>query len=249
MEPTRTTVLPIFSDRVGRILALAALAVGLLAFCGAGCRSGDPNAASYRFPDQGGTAAVPAPAAPAPAPAPAPGTATPAPAPVAPIPAALASSTLHVGDLVTVSFSDVPHPGLQEVRSRIPEDGMLTLHHNVRVKAAGRTIPDLERDIRSAFVPRLYRNLTAIVRAEDRFFYVGGEVKVNNRYQLQSEMTVLRAIDSAGGFTEFADRNRIELRRQDGTVVMLSEKKIKKGQAVDLPVQANDHITVKKRWF
>jgi protein involved in polysaccharide export with SLBB domain len=150
--------------------------------------------------------------------------------------------------MVTVSFSDTPPPGLQEIRARIPDDGMLTLHHSVRIKAAGLSVPELERQIRAAFVPKMYRNLTAIVRAEDRDYFVGGEVKAPNRYPLRGgDMTVLRAIDSAGGFTEFANRNKIDLRRQDGTKVRLSEKKIIRGEMVDLPVLANDHIKVNKR--
>ncbi len=160
-----------------------------------------------------------------------------------------AASSLRVGDLISVSFSDVPAPGLAEVRARIPDDGMLQLHNNVRVRAAGVSIPELERTIRAAYVPSLYRNLTAIVRADDRYFYVGGEVKTPNRYKLESEMTVLRAIDSANGFTEFANHNKIELRRQDGSAVTLSEKKIRKGEQIDLPVMPNDHITVKRRLF
>lgn len=160
-----------------------------------------------------------------------------------------ASSMLRVGDMITVNFSDVPTPGLQEIKARIPDDGMLTLHMNIRVKAAEKTIPQLEKDIREAFVPRYFRQLTAVVRAEDRWFFVGGEVRTPNRYQLVGELTVLRAIETAGGFTDYAKRTKIELRRENGERYLINERKAKENPALDLPVMANDHITVKRRIF
>jgi polysaccharide export outer membrane protein len=221
------------------VALLAALVAG-----GAGCASSNPNASSYQFPGENGaeTAKV--------AGTTAPGTASPiAPGAGSPLVGSGVSSMLRVGDMLTVAFSDVPPPGLLEVKTRISDNGMITLHHNVQVSAAGRTIPELEGVIRAEYVPRLYRNLTAIVRAEDRFFYIGGEVKLPNRYPLQGDMTVLRAIETAGGFTDFAARGRIELRRQDGRLYKLSEKKIKVNPALDLPVLANDHIVVRRRVF
>ncbi len=255
------------SQKLAFLSLLCAAVAGL-----AGCASsGNPNETRYRFPGDPEATPAPAPAvataSPAAAPTPTPpptlaapsdAASVPAPAPAdsdqaptsAPTKAPMTSSKLRVGDMVTISFSDVPAPGLQFIQARIPDDGMLTLHYSVRVKAAGLTIPEVERDIRAAYVPRLFRNLTAIVRTDERGdFYVGGEVKMPNRFPLRGDMTVLRAIDSAGGFTEFANHNKIELRRQDGTRVWLSEKKVSDGKAVDLPVMPNDHITVKRRIF
>jgi len=160
-------------------------------------------------------------------------------------PSSGASSVLRVGDMVTVSFSDMPRDGgLPEIRARIPGDGMLRLHYNIRVQAAERSIPDLERNIRDAYVPKLYKQLTAIVRSEERFFFVGGQVRSPSRLPLQSDLTVLRAIDAAGGFTDFANRRRIELRRENGARVIVNERKARQNPALDLPVLANDHIIV-----
>jgi protein involved in polysaccharide export with SLBB domain len=156
------------------------------------------------------------------------------------------SSVLRVGDLITVSFSDVPNPPA-EIRTRIPPDGMLPLHFNVRVRAAGRIIPQLEQAIREAYVPTYYRRLTAIVRSEERFFFVGGEVRNPSRYPVQANLTVLRAIDTAGGFTDFAKRRQIELRRENGKRIYIDERRARQNSALDVPVLANDHIIVKRR--
>ena len=158
-------------------------------------------------------------------------------------------SKLVVGDLIAINFSDVPPPGLLELRTRIPADGMLTLHYNVRVKALGKTIDELQRDIRSAYVPSLYVNLTAVVKAEERVYFVGGEVRVPNRQVYQASMTVLRAIDTAGGFTDFANKKKIELRRANGEVSVIDWFKASKNPRLDLQVLPNDHITVGRKFL
>ena len=158
-------------------------------------------------------------------------------------------SKLIVGDLLSITFSDVPAPGLQEIRTRIPSDGYITLHLNVRIKAAGRTIAELQQEIRKAYVPALYVNLTAVVKTEERFFYVGGEVKVPNRQMYLGNVTVLRAIETAGGFTDFANRKKIQLRRASGEVLTINALKATKDPALDPQVLPNDHITVPRGWL
>lgn len=158
-------------------------------------------------------------------------------------------SKLVVGDLIVVSFSDVPPPGLLEIRTRIPADGMITLHYNVRVKALGKTIDELQRDIRNAYVPSLYVNLTAVVKTDERVYFVGGEVRIPNRQVYQASMTVLRAIDTAGGFTDFANKKKIELRRANGEVFVIDWFKASKNPRLDLQVLPNDHITVGRKFL
>ena len=171
--------------------------------------------------------------------------------PAVPVDPALQSdpSKLIVGDLLSITFSDVPAPGLQEIRTRIPSDGFITLHLNVRIKAAGKTIAELQQDIRKAYVPALYVNLTSVVKAEDRFFYLGGEVKVPNRQMYLGNVTVLRAIETAGGFTDFANRKKIQLRRASGETLTINALKAEKDPSLDPQVLPNDHITVPRSRF
>jgi protein involved in polysaccharide export with SLBB domain len=171
--------------------------------------------------------------------------------PVLPADPALQSdpSKLIVGDLLSISFSDVPAPGLQEIRTRIPSDGFITLHLNIRIKATGRTIAELQQEIRKAYVPSLFVNLTAVVKTEERFFYVGGEVRVPNRQLYLGNVTVLRAIETAGGFTDFADRKKIQLRRASGETLTINARKAEKDPTLDPQVLPNDHITIPRtRW-
>jgi polysaccharide export outer membrane protein len=48
---------------------------------------------------------------------------------------------------------------------------------------------------------------------------VVGQVKMSGRFELRNRMTVLDAIALAGGFTDFAKKDRIRVQRRDATVV------------------------------
>jgi polysaccharide export outer membrane protein len=157
-------------------------------------------------------------------------------------------SKLRIGDLIIVNFSDqLNPPPRQEIN--IPDGGVITLPFNVHVQAAGKTTTELEKDIRDAYVPNLFVNLTVTVKTEQRAFFVDGEVKNPGRQLYLGEMTVLRAIGTAGGFTDFANRKKIELRRQNGQNVIVDYNKALKEASLDLPVYPNDHIIVKRHLF
>jgi len=172
-----------------------------------------------------------------------------APVSVSPIIGSQDFSKIVTGDFLIISFTDIPPPGLQEVKLRVPQDGMVTLPYNVKVRAIGRSTTELQEDIRTNYVPKLYVNLTATVKAEERFYFVGGEVRSSGRQVYLGEMTVTRAIDTAGGFTDFANRKKIELRRANGETLTVNWNKVRKNPKLDLQVFPNDHITVPKAWL
>lgn len=157
-------------------------------------------------------------------------------------------SILRVGDLIMISYSDIDHPPPKQ-DINIPDGGVITLPFNRQVKAEGKTTTQLEKDIRDAYVPSLFVNLTVSVRADQRYYYVDGEVHTPRAWSYFGETTVLRAIANAGGFTEFAKRSKIELRRQNGQRFFINYNKALKDPKLDLPVYPNDHIIVSKGWF
>jgi len=58
-----------------------------------------------------------------------------------------------------------------------------------------------------------FRELTIFEPAEDKVFYVLGEVQRPDEYKLADNMTLLQAITLAGGFTEWADTENITIVR------------------------------------
>ena len=153
------------------------------------------------------------------------------------------SSILRPGDLVIVTFSDVDKPPPPQTLN-VPEGGVITLPFNVHVQAVGKSVPDLEKEIREAYVPGIYVSLTVSVKIERRAFFVDGEVKQPARHEYAGELTVLRAITTAGGFTDFAKRKKIEVRRSTGRRFVVNWYDALKDPNKDLPIYPGDYIHV-----
>src|SRR5208283_3531637 len=135
-------------------------------------------------------------------------------------------AALRVGDLVMVTFSDLANP-VVPFTGRIKEDGTFTLMLNQTFTAVGKTMVDLEKEIHERYVPKLFVNLTATVTVQDRYFYVGGEVKGPSRQEYHGDITVLGAITAASGFTDFANRKKVKIIRANNQQVVVNCDKAK----------------------
>jgi polysaccharide export outer membrane protein len=154
---------------------------------------------------------------------------------------------LHVGDTVTISFSGMPEL-IEPQEKPIKEDGTITLQDIGRVQAAGKTPGELEDAIHDLYVPKYYTHLNVTVKtSNDRVYFVQGEVKTPGRMIYTGEITVSKAITSAGDFTDFADKTEVYLIRVNGQRFELNVKKILAGEAPDPPVYPGDQIMVTRR--
>lgn len=154
---------------------------------------------------------------------------------------------LHVGDTVIISFSGLPDQ-LEPLEKPIKEDGTITLQDIGRVQAAGKTPGELEDAIHDLYVPKYYTHLNVTVKtSNDRVYYVRGEVKAPGRMIYTGDITVSRAITSAGDFTDFADRTEVYLIRANGERFELNVKRILAGEDPDPPVYPGDQIEVTRR--
>jgi polysaccharide export outer membrane protein len=159
---------------------------------------------------------------------------------------------LKIGDSVTIQFTDVPHPPDYH-RENIKEDGTISLPglsaEKKSIQAAGLTPQKLERAVWDLYVPSMYKRLTVTVTSENRYIYVHGEVVLPNRYQYITEMTVTQVIATAGGFTNFARKNKIILTRKGGHRIEVDCKQALIDSSYDVSVWPGDTITVKRRFF
>ncbi len=157
-------------------------------------------------------------------------------------------NVLQIGDLVKVEFAGGPTPILPH-EEHIKDDGKVSLPLIGKIQAAGKTPGSLQRDIQDAYVPRFYKHLTVTVRPTDRFYFVGGEVKQPSRQLYLGPVTVMGAIKSAGDFTDFANRRKIQITRADGTLHFVDGNRAQRDPEHDLPVYPGDNIHVDRRWF
>jgi polysaccharide export outer membrane protein len=151
-----------------------------------------------------------------------------------------------VGDLIRITFSGAsfeipPH------EERIKEDGTITLPLIGSVQAAGKTQGELQRGITERYVPDYYRRLTATIVSDQRVYFVSGQVRQPGRQVYIGATTVLKAITSSGGFTDFADRKRVVLTRADGRRQIVDCVRAAQDAAMDPAVFPGDRIDVPMR--
>jgi polysaccharide export outer membrane protein len=162
--------------------------------------------------------------------------------------AAPAVARFHVGDTVTVTLSGPPEE-IPVHTEPIKEDGTITMPSIGHVQAAGKTAGELQNEIYGLYVPKYYQHLTVTVTTGDRVYYVTGEVKQPGRQLYVGQMTVTKAITTAGDFTDFANHKKVRLIRSNGQTVNVNCDKALQDPSLDLPVYPNDQIQVPRRIF
>jgi len=126
-------------------------------------------------------------------------------------------------------------------------DGNISMPLLGDIKAAGTTPMQLASQISN--------NLQKFVRDPDvsvvvsglhkSFVYVLGEVGKKGPVQMEPGMTLLQAISSAGGLTDFAKKNKIYILRGKGQRIPVTYKKALKGDAAyNLTLLPGDTIVV-----
>jgi len=148
------------------------------------------------------------------------------------------------GEEVTFHFPDGTHH-----TARIWEDGFITLPLVGSVKAEGKTLHELGKEVHDLYVPRFYKHWWMTGTLDQRVYHVGGQVKSPGRQLYIGATTVTKAIQSAGDFTNFAAKKRVKLTRADGQGIEVNCIKAAKEPALDLPVYPGDKIAVPQRTF
>jgi protein involved in polysaccharide export with SLBB domain len=152
------------------------------------------------------------------------------------------------GFALKVTFSDMPIP-YQPMDVTVREDGKITLLQNHDFVAEGKTRGALAQEIHAFYVPNYYPTMTATVdfQRDGQFYYVGGEVKMPNRFVYLGPIHLLAAIRSAGDFSDFANKRSVILVRADGRKVTINCKKALDNPALDPEIYPGDNIHVPRR--
>ena len=146
--------------------------------------------------------------------------------------------------IITFSGPPTPIPGHEEV---IKEDGTITLDYIGAIKAVGKTAGELQNEIQTDYVPKYYTRLTVTVKSGDRVYYVGGEVRGPGRQLYVGDTTVTKAIQSAGGLTDFANHSKVwVIRSSDGKRIRVDYDRALQNPSKDPPVYPEDQIQVER---
>ncbi len=151
---------------------------------------------------------------------------------------------IAVGDIIRVMYeASVP---IAPTEIQVPETGLVTIHMGEQVQVAGRMAADVSKDIRDLFTVKkqMYKRLSVNVQVLGRTVSVGGEVRATGSFPFEGGMTVLKAINRAGGFTEYANRREVRVTRVNGQQVTVDCKAAMKKPELDVPLYPGDRIEV-----
>ncbi len=156
---------------------------------------------------------------------------------------------LHVGDKVRVVL-DIPVAPPPPTEMQIPENGELTLHLAEKFIFKDKRRDLLEQEIRDRYVEKGYfKIINVTIEVLPRPITVGGGVRAPRDYAHQGQLTVLKTIDMAGGFTEFANKRKVKIIRNGRTILVNCKKALEDPGKYDVAVFPGDTINVPESPF
>jgi len=163
--------------------------------------------------------------------------------------------TIGVDDIIDIN---VMQPEKLSVTVTVAPDGTVNFPYIGSVIAKGLTLPKLQAEIQSQLSSGYMKYpVVAVFLRENRSkkYFVYGEVNRPGTYPLGDNITVLKAISSAGGFTKFGSTSRVKVLRPKKNDAGYDAMKINISAAMDgdpkadLELQANDMVVVSEGVF
>jgi len=167
--------------------------------------------------------------------------------------AAQNGAVLRTGDAVDIRLGGVPPDEISAVSSSylIDDEGNINLPHIGKIHAAGLDQGRLQAIIEGTYKSQqIYTNPTITINIPKTtlFVNVDGAVRSRQRVQYTSDMTLLSAINAAGGFNDFANPRKTQLIR-DGKSQIIDVRAIRQKPELDIPVKPGDQIYVPESFF
>jgi len=168
-----------------------------------------------------------------------------------------AGQSLHpASDLYKIGVGDIlkitawKEPDLTIESARVRSDGKITFPLLDDIQAEGLSTMALKKAVEkklNVYVEAPNVTVT-LVNPLSRKFYILGEILKTGEYPLIKKLTVMQAFALAGGFTEWADKNKILLYRRgnnkEETIVIRYKDIIKGDFSKDIQLQPDDTIIV-----
>lgn len=163
------------------------------------------------------------------------------------IPVSASNAQLRPGDSLNIALQGVPDASSNSVQ--IDEKGLISLPFIGTLSAANLGTAELSQRIRETYIAkRIYTTLDVSVSVTERYIYVGGEVQRPGRIVWTPDLTVAKAIQSAGGFTLYAKETAISLVR-DQSAYSIDVKLAQRNPAQDPRLAPGDSLQVPRSPF
>jgi len=149
-----------------------------------------------------------------------------------------------VGEHLAITISDIPGAQQPDLHVQVKDDGTISLPMGVNVVAAGKKLGQVEKELHDLYVPKYYVQMSIALKAEDRWYSVGGEVKQPGRQAHVGTVRVLQAIQSCGDFTDYASRRKVEIIRADGRHEVVDCIKARRDPKMNVSICPGDAVHV-----
>jgi len=156
--------------------------------------------------------------------------------------------TIGIGDILKITAWK--EPDLTIDAARVRSDGKITFPLLDDIQAEGLSTMALKKAVEKklSFYVEAPNVTVTLVNPLSRKFYILGEIMRTGEYPLTKKLTVMQAFALAGGFTEWADKNKILLYRRGNNkeeTITIRYKDIIKGDfSKDIQLQPDDTIIV-----
>jgi polysaccharide export outer membrane protein len=154
-----------------------------------------------------------------------------------------------IGPLDTIAVDVFNVPELSR-EMQVDASGRISMPLVGTIDARGKTASELARDIEDALRGSYVRNpeVTVNIRSSvSQVVTIDGQVVEPGLYPVTNQMTLLRAVASARGLSEFARENDVVILRTVGgrrMAGLYDVEAIRRGMYDDPPVYANDVVIV-----
>ena len=160
---------------------------------------------------------------------------------------------LRTGDTLELRLGGVSSSDVTQITGSyvVDNQGFINLAYINKISVVGKTAAQAAEAIEKAYKgAEIFTNPTITISTQGmgRFVNVGGEVKSPGRINYTPDLTLMSAINAAGGPTEFANSRKVRLIRGK-EVMVIDTKKILSDPSLDLPVKPGDQIFVDQSWF
>ncbi len=167
--------------------------------------------------------------------------------------AAHAQATLRIGDPVELQIAGVPAEEQAQIKSvyTVDASGMVNLPYINKVRAEGLTPAQLSSAIEASYRSgKIFTNptITIVMQPNARFVNVGGAVRNPSRVPFTEDMTLLTAINAAGGFNDFADQRKVRVLR-GAEVRAYDVRQSRRDPSKDIKLQPGDRVEVPQSFF
>lgn len=159
-----------------------------------------------------------------------------------------ATTRLGPEDIISVDVFDKPN--YSRANLTIPPDGAISYPQIGRLQVAGRTIPDIEKEIREKLMEYIIdpQVTVQLVASHSQKVFVVGDVNTPGIYEMTRRMTVTEALARAGYVTKYGNKKKIHVLRLqpsgETAALPLNIKEVERGKQQDLFLVPGDTVVV-----